>query len=73
MIYVLIYIVFELYEVQWQKADTMGGMLLRMYQYYKKSIFLFLVMHPTFYFAVTFMIFTDYYMYALILFGYPNR
>jgi len=69
MIYVLIYIVFELYEVQWQKADTIEGMLQRMYQYYKKSIFLFLFMHPTFYFAVIFMIFTNYNLYALVLFG----
>jgi len=69
MIYIFIYMVFELYEVQWQKADTIEGMLFRMYQYYKKSIFLFLFMHPTFYFAVIFMIYTNYNVYALVLFG----
>ena len=69
MIYIVIYIAFELYEVQWQKADTMQGMLFRMYHYYKRSIFVFLLMHPTFYFATSFMIFTHYNIYALLLFA----
>ncbi len=69
MIYIVIYIAFELYEVQWQKADTMQGMLFRMYHYYKRSIFVFLLMHPTFYFAASFMIFTHYNIYALLLFA----
>lgn len=65
--YIVLYIILELYEVQWQKASTMEGMLQNMYRYYQKSIFLFLMMHPTFYFAVVFMFYTHYSIYALIL------
>lgn len=67
--YIVLYLLLEIYEVQWQKAGTIVGMLARMFETYKKSIFLFLVMHPTFYFAIWFMIVTDYNIYALSLFG----
>lgn len=67
LLYIFIYIIFELYEVQWQKASTMEGMLVKMYSYYKRSIFVFLLMHPTFYFAITFMLYTHYNIYALLL------
>lgn len=69
MIYIFIYIAFEVYEVQWQKAPTMFEMLAKMYHYYQKSIFVFLLMHPTFYFAILFMMMTHYNIYALILFA----
>ena len=67
--YTLVFLFLETYEVQWQKAGTIVGMLARMFESYKKSIFLFLVMHPTFYFAIWFMLITDYNLYALSLFG----
>ena len=63
------FLVIEIYEVQWQKAKSIMGMLAQMYQYYSKSIFLFLVMHPTFYFAIAFMILSQYNIYALTLFA----
>ena len=69
MFYIIIYTIFELFEVQWQKSSTMEGMLQNMYRYYSKSIFLFFLMHPTFYFAIIFMLLTNYNVYALILFG----
>jgi len=69
ILYALLYIVLELYEVHWQKAETLMGMMARMYGVYKKSIFLFLVMHPTFYFAVWFLFSTNYNPYALMLFS----
>ncbi|MEA1982781.1 MAG: hypothetical protein U9N39_04485, partial [Campylobacterota bacterium] len=55
--------------VQWQKANTIIGMLARMYSHYQKSIFIFLVMHPTFYFAMALMVLSDYNTYALTLFS----
>jgi hypothetical protein len=66
-LYIIIYIVLELYEVQWQKAQTIMGMLARMYAYYSKNVFLFLLMHPTFYFAVWFVLETNYNGYAVTL------
>jgi len=57
--WIVVYILLELYEVQWQKADTLMGMLLRMYQRYRSNMLLFLVMHPTFYFAIWLMMVTN--------------
>lgn len=67
--YLLLYILLEFFEVSWQKAPSLMGMLLRMYHYYNKSIWLFLLMHPTFYFAIGFAILSDYNGYALLLVG----
>lgn len=67
--YLILYVVLELYEVQWQKANTMIGMLARMYEQYQKSAFVFLLMNPTFYFAIMFVMLTHYNEYALILLG----
>jgi len=65
--YLLLYISLEIIEVSWQHANTIIGMLSRMYHYYKKSIFLLLLMHPTFYFAILFAMLTNYNTYSLIL------
>jgi hypothetical protein len=65
--YVILFILLEFYEINWQKADTVMGMLIRMHKQYSRSIFLFLVMHPTFYFSIGFVMLSDYNMYAMIL------
>ena len=66
--YIIIFLFLEFYEVQWQKAKTMAGMLARMYEHYKKNIFLFFVMHPTFYFTIYLMLLTDYNSFAIFFF-----
>ena len=65
--YVLLFIILEVYEISWQKAPSIMGMLIRMYKYYKKSILLFLIMHPTFYFSIGFVILTNYSASAMLL------
>ena len=35
--YIIILIVLEVYEAQWQKAQTMMGMLARMYEHYQRN------------------------------------
>lgn len=65
--YVLLFVLLEFFEVSWQKAPTIMGMIIKMHRYYSKSIFLFLIMHPTFYFSIGFAMLTDLNMYALIL------
>lgn len=57
---IIVYILLELFELQWQKADTMMGMLLRMNNYYRKSILWFFVLHPTFYFTIWLVMATNY-------------
>jgi hypothetical protein len=65
--YVLLFMILELYEITWQKAPTVMGMISKMNKYYSKSIFLFLIMHPTFYFSIGFAMLTDYNIFAIIL------
>ena len=65
--YIFIFIVLEIYEISWQKAPSIMGMLIRMYKYYQKSILIFLIMQPTFYFAIGFAMLTNYAPSALIL------
>ena len=65
--YILLFVFLEFYEISWQKAPSIMGMIIRMHKYYSKSIFLFLIMHPTFYFSIAFFILTNYNMYATIL------
>ncbi len=65
--YVLLFVLLELYEISWQKAQTIMGMIARMNIYYSKSIFLFLVMQPTFYFSIGFAMISDYCPYAMIM------
>ncbi|OHE10256.1 MAG: hypothetical protein A2513_07750 [Sulfurimonas sp. RIFOXYD12_FULL_33_39] len=43
------------------------GMIIRMNKYYAKNIFLFLIMQPTFYFAIGFVMLSDYNIYAIII------
>ncbi|MDD3855617.1 MAG: hypothetical protein WC279_06155 [Sulfurimonas sp.] len=64
--YILIFVFLELYEISWQKAPSIMGMIIRMNRYYSKSILLFLIMQPTFYFAIGFAILCDYDIFAII-------
>ena len=65
--YILLFIILEIYEISWQKAPSIMGMLIRMHKYYSKSIFLFLIMQPTFYFTIGFAMITNYAPSALVL------
>lgn len=65
--YILIFALLEIYEIIWQKAPSIMGMLLRMYKYYSINIFLFLLMQPTFIFSIGFAMLSEYNMYAMIL------
>jgi hypothetical protein len=63
--YVFLFIILELYEISWQKAPSIMGMIICMHKYYSKSIILFLIMQPTFYFSIWFVMLSDYNPYAL--------
>ncbi len=49
---VLILIVLELFEAWWQRAERLIDVLAHSYHYYQKSIFIFFLMHPTFYYIL---------------------
>ena len=56
---ILILIILELFEAWWQRSDTMIGVLALGYHYYQKSIFLFFLMHPSFYYILFVILFTQ--------------
>jgi predicted small integral membrane protein len=56
---IVLYIFMELFEVQWQKAPTLMGMMVRMHQRYRQHIIFFLLLHPTYYFAVWLVFVSD--------------
>lgn len=51
-VYIFFLIIFELFEITWQCSDTLYQILEKAYRYYSKSIFVFLLMHPSFYFVL---------------------
>ena len=55
----IVYIALELFEIQWQKAETLMAVLGNLYRYYHKNIFLFFLMHPTFYASIAIVMLTD--------------
>ncbi len=55
----LILVVLELFEAAMQRADTLYGVIQRLYFWYKKSIFLFFLMHPSFYYMLFVILATD--------------
>lgn len=67
--YIFLYVLLEAYEIWWQKAGSLLGILARMYEFYAKSIWLYLLMQPTFYFSIAFMMLCDYNIYSVTLFS----
>ncbi|EQB40556.1 hypothetical protein M947_01775 [Sulfurimonas hongkongensis] len=65
--YVILFVLLESYEIYWQKAPSIMGMLIRMHKYYRKSIFLFLLMQPTFYFSIGFVMLSNYSIASMII------
>ena len=49
---VLLMLMIELIETQLHRADTLELMIDRLYGYYQKSVFLFFLVHPSFYFVI---------------------
>ncbi len=54
-----ILILLELFEAYMQRSDTLYGVIEKLYGWYSKSIFLFFIMHPAFYFILFVVIVTD--------------
>ena len=59
IVLILILIILELFEAWWQRAETMIDVLALGYHYYQKSIFLFFLMHPSFYYILFVILFTQ--------------
>ena len=56
---VIAMIVLEFFEFYMQSANTLGEMINKLYSYYNKNIFLFFLMHPTFYYVLGVTLYFD--------------
>ncbi len=52
-------ILLEIFELYIQKADTLSEMIDNLYHYYNKTIFLFFLIHPTFYYVLGVTLYFD--------------
>jgi hypothetical protein len=57
----------ELIEAYFQRAGTLAEMIDKLYVYYNKSIFLFFLMHPTFYFVLCVALYFDVFNFYIIV------
>lgn len=48
----IFFISLEIFESNWQKADSFYGVIKNNYKIYEKNIFLFILLNPTFFFAI---------------------
>jgi len=58
-VFVIILVVLELFEATMQRADTLYGVMEKLYAWYRKSIFAFFLIHPSFYFVLFVVVVTD--------------
>jgi len=63
---IIVMIFLELIEAHFQRAGTLGEMIDRLYGYYSKSVFLFFISHPTFYFILWVAIYLDIFNFLII-------
>ena len=52
-------IVLELFEIYIQKADTLVGLIDKLHEYYRQSVFLFFLIHPSFYYVLGVLLYFD--------------
>ena len=56
---IMLLILLELLELYFQKADTLSEMIEKLYGYYRKSVFLLFLVHPTFYYVLGVLLYFD--------------
>lgn len=56
---IVMMILFELLEIYLHRADTLVGLIDRLYEYYRQSIFLFFLVHPSFYYVLGVLLYFD--------------
>ena len=47
-----LFLALELFESNWQKSDSLYGVIANNYKVYKKSIYLYFLMNPSFFYAI---------------------
>lgn len=52
IILLLIFFILELFESTWQKSETLFGLINNNFNIYKKNIFLYFILHTTFFYTI---------------------
>lgn len=52
LIFLIVFILLEIFESTWQKADTLFGIIYNNYHIYKKNIFLYFLLNTTFFYSI---------------------
>lgn len=52
LLLLLIFIFLEIFESKWQKVDTLHGLILNNFYIFRKNIFLYFLMHTTFFYTI---------------------
>lgn len=47
-----LFVALEIFESNWQKSDSLHGVIFNNFKVFSKSIFLFFILHTTFYYSV---------------------
>ena len=55
----LVFIAVELFESNWQKHDNLYGLIYNNYQIYKKNIFLYFILHASFFYTLAVTIYLN--------------
>ncbi len=66
----LIFMAVELFESNWQKHDTLYGLIYNNYLIYKKNIFLYFLLHASFFYALAVTIYLnnfDFWMASIVI------
>jgi hypothetical protein len=56
---IFIMVLFEVLEIYLHKADTLSNLVDKLYTYYNQSIFIFFLVHPTFYYVLGVLLYFD--------------
>lgn len=64
---IMIYLILESFEFFTQKADTLMGMMVRLYERYKRGVHLFVLYHPSYLFSLFLAVYVNFSTEALIV------
>jgi hypothetical protein len=62
----LLFVALELFESNWQKHDNLYGLISNNFQIYKKNIFLYFLLHTTFFYTLGLIIYLNNYSFWML-------
>ncbi|WP_419769080.1 MAG: hypothetical protein ACNI3C_06900 [Candidatus Marinarcus sp.] len=54
-----LFVALELFEANWQKSDTLHGVIQNNFMVYQKSLFTFFILNPTFFYTLFLMVYLN--------------